>query len=101
MNEDQLKFQLDNWVNMKKLFQHMSSPEGLKIVRQAQKSIKTESLLLVGAYDRVIPAKHTLNGFHRYIPDGLSTYMFENSGHLPFEEEQDLFIQKVLEFVKK
>jgi pimeloyl-ACP methyl ester carboxylesterase len=85
---------------MKALFQHLSNIKTLRAVRKAQKAISVPTLLLVGKYDRIISAKHTIKGFKRYIPH-VEIYTFENSGHLPFEEEKDLFISKVIEFVAK
>jgi pimeloyl-ACP methyl ester carboxylesterase len=58
-------------------------------------------MLLVGKHDGSISSKHSLNAFNRWYPNGLNYYVFENSGHLSFEEEPDLFVKKVVEFVKK
>jgi pimeloyl-ACP methyl ester carboxylesterase len=100
MNENQLKFQLAHWKEMKTLFRHLSSIRTLCAIRKAQKNISVPTLLLVGTYDRIISAKHTIKGFKRYIPN-VEIYTFENSGHLPFEEEKELFVSKVVEFASK
>ncbi|GHU48088.1 hypothetical protein FACS1894218_4030 [Bacilli bacterium] len=68
-------------------------------LRKCQKQIQVPTLLLVGKYDRTVPAKHTMNGFKRYN-DQTQMYMFENSGHLIFEEETQLFVDKVISFIK-
>jgi pimeloyl-ACP methyl ester carboxylesterase len=70
--------------------------------RKQQKNITIDTLLLVGEHDRAICGYHTIKNFKKYFKNKpLQTYMFQNSGHLCFEEEQPLFIEKVLEFIKK
>jgi esterase/lipase len=86
---------------MKRLFKRMSSIGFLLKIRKMQKHIKTPFLLLLGKHDRAIPSQHSLNAFRRYYKDKLNYFMFENSAHLCFEEETDLFVDKVIEFVKK
>jgi pimeloyl-ACP methyl ester carboxylesterase len=86
---------------MKRLFKRMSSIGFMLKIRKMQKNIKTPFLLLVGKYDRAIPSQHSLNAFKRYYKDNLNYFMFENSGHLCFEEETDLFVNKIIEFAKK
>jgi pimeloyl-ACP methyl ester carboxylesterase len=101
MNEQQLAFQLANWKNMKTLFKSISNIGESFRIRKYQKDFQVPFMLLVGKHDGSISSKHSLNAFNRWYPNGLNYYLFENSGHLSFEEEPDLFVQKVVEFVKK
>ncbi|GHU32691.1 hypothetical protein FACS1894166_06540 [Bacilli bacterium] len=83
------------------MFKHECASLGkLLRLRKYQKQIKAPTLLLVGKYDRTVPAKQTMRGFKRYN-DKTQMYMFENSGHLIFEEETKLFVEKVINFIKQ
>jgi pimeloyl-ACP methyl ester carboxylesterase len=85
---------------MKKLFGNVSLSV-LTNTRKAQKQISVPTLLMVGHYDQTIPPKQTQKFFKKHLsPDLLTTYEFEHSGHLIFEEETEVFIQKVLDFAK-
>jgi pimeloyl-ACP methyl ester carboxylesterase len=85
---------------MKKLFGNISISV-LTNIKKAQKNITVPTFLMVGHYDQTIPAKHTLKFFTKHLrSELLTTYEFQHSGHLIFEEEPKLFVDKVLEFAK-
>lgn len=102
MNEHQLQWQLNNFHNMKKLGSHLNKLSTALKTRKMQKNINVDTLLLVGVRDRAISGQHTIKGFKRYFKNKkFQYYMFNDSGHLCFEEEQPLFVKKVVEFVKQ
>jgi triacylglycerol lipase len=58
------------------------------------KKIEVPTLLMVGKHDKIIKANPTLKAYNKRFKKNknlLSTYVFQNSGHLPFEEEYSLF----------
>jgi triacylglycerol lipase len=85
---------------MKKLFKNVSISV-LTNIKKAQKHLMIPTIVMVGRYDQTIPSKHTLKFFKKNLPSNLlTTYEFEHSGHLVFEEEPKVFIEQVLNFVK-
>jgi pimeloyl-ACP methyl ester carboxylesterase len=89
---------------MKKLSKHISSLRTALKVRKLQKQINIPTMLFLGRYDKTFDVKHTLNGFNRYFKDKptlFEHFIFDESGHLCFEEEPKLFIDKFLDYIKK
>jgi pimeloyl-ACP methyl ester carboxylesterase len=85
---------------MKKLFKNMSFCV-LTSIRKAQKHLSVPTMLMVGHYDQTIPPKQTLKFFSKHLPSNLlTTYEFQKSGHLIFEEQPTEFIENVIEFAK-
>jgi proline-specific peptidase len=61
-------------------------------------TIRLPTLVLGGRYDEVSPV--VAREIHKYIR-GSQLTIFPNSSHLPFWEERDAFMQRVLRFLKK
>jgi pimeloyl-ACP methyl ester carboxylesterase len=57
------------------------------------------TLIIWGRYDRIIPLKRAYR-FNKLI-NGSKLLIFENSGHLPYVEEKQKFIEVVEEFINK
>ena len=102
MNEDQLKFQLDNYKQMKYLGKKvMSSLSTLSKVHKAQKQLKDEStMLMLGVCDGIVPYKQTKRNFEKHHPN-MKIVTFDNSGHLCFEEETAKFVEELYNFLAK
>jgi len=62
------------------------------------KTIKVPTLILGGRYDEVSPI--VAREIHRHVP-GSELTLFPNSSHLPFWEEREHFMQRVLRFLGK
>lgn len=60
-------------------------------------ALKAPTLIVWGRYDRVIPVK-VADEFEKSIP-GARKVIFENSGHLPHEEEPDAFNPLLTRFI--
>ncbi|MDR0545573.1 MAG: alpha/beta hydrolase [Mycoplasmataceae bacterium] len=96
----ELNWQLANWDNMKALGRHLQNFFTMYYVQKIQKSINCDTMLLLGKYDKTIDCQMSLKLFNKYFANKkLQTFVFENSGHLCFEEEPNLFEQKVLTFL--
>jgi triacylglycerol lipase len=79
----------------------MSNISVLRKVRKTEKNIKSPMVLMVGKYDRTIEPYSIINFFVKNIAkDKLNSFMFINSGHLPFEEEEELFVKKVIQYAQ-
>ena len=63
-------------------------------------NIKTPMLLIDGAKDIMVPFSILKKGYENY--GGQKKYViFENSNHMMFIDEPDLFVSKVIEFLQK
>ena len=62
------------------------------------KTIKVPTLILGGRYDEVSPI--VAREIHRHVP-GSELTLFPNSSHLPFWEEREHFMKRVLKFLGK
>ena len=58
-----------------------------------------KTLVLLGKYDQIIYWKTAHKRFSEL--KNYELYVFENSAHLPFWEEFELYKQKVLEFIER
>lgn len=86
-------------------YNRMISPDTLKAIhstddsgsiKNAIKDIKTPTLIIWGGKDKIIPVT---NGYElNNMLSSSSLIIFENSGHSPFVEAEDLFIKEVLKF---
>ena len=67
--------------------------------RKELKQITVPTLILAGRYDRVLFPWFSLQ-YKQYAPQA-QFVMFEKSGHFPFVEEPDTFVQVVSTFLRK
>ncbi|MFD1038969.1 alpha/beta fold hydrolase [Virgibacillus byunsanensis] len=68
-------------------------------VKEQLKELKTDTLVIGAKHDWVTPLNQA-ELIHELLPNS-ELFIFNNSGHMPFIEEQELFNQKVLDFVNK
>ena len=61
-------------------------------------TVTVPTLVLGGRYDEVSPV--VASDIHEYIRGSELTF-FSNSSHLPFWEERERFMQRVLKFMSK
>lgn len=66
-------------------------------VRPQLEKITAKTLVMAGRYDWVTPVTQS-EEIHRLIPQS-NLVVFENSGHMPFIEEQGEFVRTVREFM--
>jgi len=64
-------------------------------------NIKIPSLILGGKHDGNIPIKIANETYEEIGSDNKYLYIFENSAHMSFLEEPELFVQRVKTFIEK
>ncbi|CAM3986658.1 alpha/beta fold hydrolase [Cohnella lubricantis] len=66
-------------------------------VRPLLPSVRTATLIVAARHDWITPVSQA-EEMHRLLPNA-QLALFEESGHMPFIEEQEAFIERVLAFV--
>lgn len=95
----ELNYQKENRANFKLLRKNMASLNNLKILKGCEENNFLKTLVLLGKYDQIIYWKTAHKRFSEL--KNYELYVFENSAHLPFWEEFELYKQKVLEFIER
>jgi proline iminopeptidase len=101
---EELTHSLDN--TSKPVYGTMNGPNEFTIIGNTRywdvadqlKTIKIPTLVLGGRYDEVSPV--VAREIHKYIR-GSELTIFPNSSHLPFWEERESFMKRVLRFLAK
>lgn len=99
--ESELKYQLENRNFFVKLKKSMYSLKNKKNCKVNEQKINVPTLVIVGKYDRVIPAK---SGFKAYSKgrnknkEFIRIDQFNNSGHLPFIEEEQEYAKRIIDY---
>lgn len=103
LNDDgiirELNYQRENRSNFQFLRKNMASLSNLKILKKCEENNFLKTLVLLGKYDQIIDWKSANKRFSKL--KNYEIYIFEESAHLPFWEEFDLYKQKVLEFIER
>jgi len=100
----ELTYSLDH--TSKPVYGTMNGPNEFTIIGNTRywdvtdqlKSIKVPTLVLGGRYDEVSPV--VAREIHKYVR-GSELTIFPNSSHLPFWEEREAFMKRVLRFLAK
>lgn len=95
----ELNYQKDNRSNFKYLRKNMASLKNLKILKKCEENNFLKTLVLLGKYDQIIDWKSANKRFSKL--KNYQLYVFQNSAHLPFWEEPELYKEKVLEFIER
>ena len=77
----------------------MFSLKNLKLCRENEKHLKVPTLAIAGRYDQLISYKSVIKTFKK-IPNA-EVVVFEDSGHIPFQEEETKYAETVLNFFEK
>lgn len=93
---------LDRW-NMSQIGRILDYQEGLNEVSFADRlsEITIPSFVLWGRHDHSVPLKFAHEAFDNLGATDKELFIFERSGHSPFNTEPNLFSTKVIEFVNK
>lgn len=84
----------------KTLGRNMASLKNLRILKKAEKEIKCPLLLIVGKHDGCINPKSTTKWFNKNVKNA-QIITFLESGHMPFFEERNNFLQTILNFINQ
>lgn len=101
LNEE-LKYQMDHRDFFVKLKKSMFSLKNVNIGKANERQISCPTLVIAGKYDKVIPHKSVLKAFknNKYNKDkDIHFELMQNSAHLPFQEEQLLYVKIIKEFI--
>lgn len=77
----------------------MFSLKNLKLCRENEKHLKVPTLAIAGRYDQLISYKSVIKTFKK-MPNA-EVIVFEDSGHIPFQEEETKYAETVLNFFEK
>lgn len=93
-----------NWKTMKRLSRHLTNLCTLNYIKSQQKKVQTQTLLLAGEFDKVCGSTKLLKIFAEYYAPKqaqhmLTTYVFQRSGHICFDEEPAEFYKQVTTFL--
>lgn len=58
-------------------------------------------MVFLGAHDKMIPLKPSINFFESFKNDKMSIAIFENSGHMIFQEQKEAYIKEIFHFAQK
>lgn len=94
---NETKYQQEHADNFRILRRKMCSPMNLIKLRKLEKKITVPSLLMVGKGDGIINWKSALNLFSN--KNNFQLFLFDESGHLPFIEEPDLYYEQIMDFI--
>lgn len=102
--EDETNYQLKHRKFFKTLKKDMFSISNIKKCNQNEKEITVPTLAIAGKYDSMIPSKSVYKAFRLNLRKNKKTNvifeLFEESGHLPFQEEEEKYAKTVLSFFK-
>lgn len=84
------------FVDLKK---SMFSLKNWKICKNSEHHLKVPTLAIAGRFDRLIPYKSVLKTFKN--KPNAKVIIFEESGHIPFQEEKELYAKTVLDFFEQ
>lgn len=99
MAEETMQLQRKYNDNFRILQWKLASPSNIYALYIASGKIHVPTLLMVGKSDGCIDYRTTSWHLERRIAN-LKIKLFENSGHLPFVEEYDLFCQTIRDFIE-
>ncbi len=76
----------------------LASINNLRHLKEAEKNISVDTLLLLGEHDGCISCSRTSKSLTKKIKD-IKVKVFQNSGHICFNEEPHLFIETLKSFI--
>lgn len=96
--ENELKYQLKHRGFFIQLKKDMFSLKNLNNCKKNECLINIPTLAIAGKYDPFIPYKSVYKALKKNKNDIILFELFENSSHIPFQEEQERYIKTVLGF---
>lgn len=90
------QYQLKHRENFIALRSSMTSLDNLLELKKTEKNIKVPALLILGKHDGIIDCSAAKKLFSKF--DNFTIKVFENSGHLPFIEEPELYYKTIIDF---
>lgn len=93
---EETNYFLDHLKDFKFLRKNMKSIKLYNELKKAESNNRVESMVIIGKYDGVVTYHKTLKRFSSLQNYEIKT--FEESAHLPFVEENDKYIETVLNF---
>lgn len=95
----EFEYQMKNRNFFIKLKKSMFSIKNLKNGRINEKNIKRPTLVIGGKYDKLIPIKSLYKAFFNNKKNNdIRIEILENSAHIPFQEEEKLYVNIIKEF---